>query len=148
MHFQIKKIIKNKINARSFKIHHASNIIKWRFTLSKNEIGEDSPIPKFMYLKNQDSTSRCRRIFDDPWGGWVQGAHWRLHKSCWLFEKYLFGGKIWCKTMLNSGLGCVFSYWGTFWKRLVVHVYTLIFECPESSHTLISTYGRVWKNLC
>ena len=29
----------------------------------------------------QDSTSRRRRIFDDPWGGGVQGAHWRLHKS-------------------------------------------------------------------
>ena len=47
--------------------------------MSKNKIGEDSPIPKFLYLKIQ-----CRdgvEIFDDPWGGWVQGAHWWLHKG-------------------------------------------------------------------
>ena len=38
-------------NPHSFKIHHASNAIRWRFIMSKNEIGEDSPIPKFIYLK-------------------------------------------------------------------------------------------------
>ena len=40
--------------------------ITWRFTNSK------------IYAP-QGSTSRWRRIFDDPWGEWVQGIHWRLH---------------------------------------------------------------------
>ena len=47
IHFQTKKIIKQnktkkqnkKKNERSFKIHRASNIIRWRFTKSKNKIG-------------------------------------------------------------------------------------------------------------
>ena len=32
-------------------IHQASNIIRWRFTMYKNKIGEDSPILKLIYLK-------------------------------------------------------------------------------------------------
>ena len=47
--------------------------------MSKNKIGEDSPIPKFVYLKIQRRDGV--EIFDDPWGGWVQGAHWWLHKG-------------------------------------------------------------------
>ena len=49
------------------KIHHVQKWNRLRFTNPE------------IYIP-QDSTSRRRRIFDDPWGGRVQGAHWRLHK--------------------------------------------------------------------
>ena len=50
------------------KIHHVQKWNRLRFTNAE------------IYIP-QDSTSRRRRIFDDPWGGGVQGAHWRLHKN-------------------------------------------------------------------
>ena len=49
------------------KIHHVQKWTRFRFT------NPEMCIP-------QDSKSKRRRIFDDPWRGGVQGAHWRLHK--------------------------------------------------------------------
>ena len=83
IHFQTKKLIKQQ-NACSFKIHRASNIIRWRFTKSKNKIDIRFTNPEI--CKPQDSTSRWRRIFDEPWGGWVQDAHWRLNKSAYKLQ--------------------------------------------------------------
>ena len=36
---------------RSFKIHRCLNLIRSRFTTSKNKLGQDSPFPKFLHLK-------------------------------------------------------------------------------------------------
>ena len=49
------------------KIHHTKNKVWWRFTNPE------------IYIP-QDSMSRWRWIYADPWG-WVQSAHWWLHEA-------------------------------------------------------------------
>ena len=39
------------MHVNSLKIHHSLNFIRWRFTTSKNWLGEDSSFPKFIHLE-------------------------------------------------------------------------------------------------
>ena len=109
------------------KIHHVQKWNRLRFTNPE------------IYIP-QDSTSRWHRIFDDPWGGEVQGAHWRLHKyinpvRCFCVHTFRY---VWSKLYKNNVCAVYIS---VFWLASINYLWFFFFKVSNIiAHALFTPF--------